>query len=61
MWLIKGTLTQIWKSTNIFVFIWEKYVEDFTFGLLLLFEICAGETCEKLVCKHSETIECAKN
>ena len=27
--LVKGTLLQIWKSANIFDFIW-KYVEDFT-------------------------------
>ena len=32
---------QIWKSANIFVFIWKEYVEDFTFEHLLLFEICA--------------------
>ena len=28
-----GTLMQIWKSANIFVFIW-KYVEDFTIYFL---------------------------
>ena len=27
--ILKGTLMQTWKSTNIFVFVW-KYVEDFT-------------------------------
>ena len=26
----KGTLMQIWKSANIFVFVWKQYVEDFT-------------------------------
>ena len=52
---------QIWKSVNIFVFIWKKYVEDFTLKHLLLFEICAPEVCEKFIYKHSETIEYAKN
>ena len=28
--LIKGTLMQIWKSANIFVFPWKQYVEDLT-------------------------------
>ena len=60
--VLKGTLMQIWKSTNISVFIWKKkYVEDFTFEHLLLFEICAREICEKFVYKHSEIIEYAKN
>ena len=61
MSLIKGTLMQIWKSSNIPVFIWKKYVEDFTFKHLLLFEICAREICEKFVYKHSETIKYVKN
>ena len=34
---------QIWKSANIFVFIWKEYVEDFTFEHLLLFELCAHD------------------
>ena len=46
---------QIWKSAYIFIFIW-KYVEDFTFKHLLLFEICARELREKIVYKHSEKI-----
>ena len=55
---IKSTLMQIWKSVNIFVFIWNIYIytEDFTFKHLLLFEICAREMCEKCVYKHSETM-----
>ena len=57
----KGTLMQIWKSANIFVFIWKWYVEDFTLKHLLLFETCAHEICEKFVYKHSETIENVKN
>ena len=57
----KGTLMQIWKSANIFVFIWKWYVEDFTSKHLLLFEICAYEICEKFVYKYSETIEYGKD
>ena len=59
--LFKGTLMKIWKSVNIFVFIWKKYVEDFTLKHLLFFEICAREVCEKFVYKHSEIIENVKN
>ena len=58
---LKGTLTQIWESANIFVFIWKQYIEDFTLKHLLLFEICAREIYEKFVYKHSETIEYVKN
>ena len=47
---------QIWKPTNIFVFIWKYYVEDITLKHLLLYEIC-----EKCVYKHLETIEYVKN
>ena len=52
---------QIWKSTNIFAYIWKQDVEDFSLKHLLLFEICACEICEKFVYKHSETIEYVKN
>ena len=48
---------KIWKSANIFVFIWKWYVKDFTLKPFLRFEICAREICEKLVYKQSETIE----
>ena len=58
---IKDTLTQIWKSANIFAFIWKYYVEDFTLKHIHFFEICARETCEKFVYKHSEAIEYVKN
>ena len=58
---LKGTLMQMWKSSYIPVFIWKKYVEDFTFKQLLLFEICARKICEKFVYKYSETIEYVKN
>ena len=47
---------QVWKSVNIFVFIW-KYVEDFTLKHLLFFETCAHEISENVVYKHSEIIE----
>ena len=36
-------------------------IEDFTLKHLLLFEISAREICEKIVYKHSETIEYIKN
>ena len=58
---IKGTLMQIWISANMFVFIWKYYVEDFTLKLLLLFNICTHEICEKFVYKHSVAIEHVKN
>ena len=58
---LKVTIMQIWKSANIFVFIWKWYVEDFTLKHLLLFEICARKICVKFVYKHSETIENVKN
>ena len=58
--VITGTLMQIWKSDNTFVFKW-KYVEDFTQKQLLLFETWARGMCEKFVYKHSETIEYVKD
>ena len=51
---------QIWKSVNMFVFIWKEYVEDFAVKHLLS-ELHASEICEKFVYKHSETIEYIKN
>ena len=57
---LKGTLRQIWKSVNIFVFTW-KYVQDFTLKQFLRFEICAREICYKFVYKHSKTIEYVEN
>ena len=36
-------------------------VENITLKHILLFEICAREICEKIVYKHSETIEYVKN
>ena len=54
---LKGTLIQIWKFANIFVFAWKWHVENFTLKHLLRFEICTCEICEKFVYKHSETIE----
>ena len=52
---------QIWKSTDIFVFIWKWYVKDFTLKHLLQFEKCIREIWEKVIHKHSETIEYVKN
>ena len=49
-------IIQIWKSANIFVFIW-KYVEDFILKHILLLHV----RYEKFVYKHSETIEYVKN
>ena len=57
---LKGTLMQISKSANVFVFM-SKYVEDFTLKHLILFETCARKIREKFVYKHSETIEYVKN
>ena len=57
----KVTLMLIWKSANIFVFIWKYYVEDFILKFLLLFKKYVREICEKFVYKHSETIEYLKN
>ena len=54
---LKGTLIQIWKFANIFVFAWKWHVENFILKHLLRFEICTCEICEKFVYKHSETIE----
>ena len=61
VFLLKGTLMQIWKSANIFVSIWKQYVENLTLKHLLLFEICTQKICEKFVYKHWETIEYVKN
>ena len=40
---------------------YENNIEDFTIKHLLLFKKCAREICEKLVYKHSETMEYVKN
>ena len=45
--MFKGTLMQIWKSANIFLFMWNQYVEDLTLRQLLIFEIYMGEICKK--------------
>ena len=59
--LFKGTLIQISKPSNTFVFIWKYYVADFILKHLLLFQIWARKICEKFLYKHSETIEYVKN
>ena len=58
---LKGTLMQIWKSANIFIFTWKEYVEDIRLKHLLRPEICAREICEKFVYKHLQRIEYVKN
>ena len=52
--VLKGTLTQIWNSANIFVFMWKESVEDFKLKRLLVLGICSREIYEKFVYKHSE-------
>ena len=59
--MFKGTLMQIWKSANIFLFMWNQYVEDLTLRQLLIFEIYVGEICKKFFYEHSEIIEYIKN
>ena len=41
----KGTLMQIWKSPNMFVFIEKQYPENFTFVILLILELFGREIC----------------
>ena len=52
---------QIWKSANIFAFMWKYYVKDLTLKHLSLFQICAREICEKFFYKNSETTEYVKD
>ena len=40
---IKGTLMQIWKSLNIFVFISKQYPENFAFLILRVLELFIRE------------------
>ena len=61
VYAINCTQMQMRKSANIFVFTWKQHVENFTLKYVLLFEICAREIWEKIVYKHSETIEHVKN
>ena len=49
---IKATLMQIWKPPYMFIFIWNKYPENFTFFILKILELFTG--------KHTETIEYVK-
>ena len=55
---LKGTLTQIWKSRYMFVFI---YPENFAFLIQRIHELYTRKVCEKFVYKHSETKEYVKN
>ena len=38
---LKGTLMQIWKSSNMFVFIKKQYLGKFAFLILIIFELFA--------------------
>ena len=58
---IKGTLIQILKSANIFVFLWKYYAEDFILKYLLLFETYAREIWENFLYILSGRIEYVKN
>ena len=49
------------ENLSISLYFMKKYAEDFTLKHHLLFEICAYEIYEKLVYKHSDTIEYVKN
>ena len=46
--IIKGTLMQIWKYPNIFVFIWKQYPANFVFLILRTLELFMREDCEFL-------------
>ena len=52
---------QIWKSTYMFVFVWKKYPENFTFLILGILKLYTRKVYEMFVHKHTETIEYVKN
>ena len=58
---LKGTLMQIWKSPYMFVFIQQKYPENFAFLLPRILELYTRKVCKTFVYKHTETIEYVKN
>ena len=51
---------QIWKSTYMFVFVWKKYPENFTFLILGILKLYTRKVYEMFVHKHTETIEYVK-
>ena len=58
---VKGTLKQIWNLPMSLPSYESNTMKISHLKQILLFEICAGEICEKFVYKHSETIEYVKN
>ena len=44
-----------------YVFIKNKYPENFAFLILEILELYTRKICEMFVYKHAETIECLKN
>ena len=42
----KSTLIQIWKSSYLFVFIYQQYPENFAFLILRIIELFAREVCK---------------
>ena len=59
--LRKGTLTQIWKSPYMFVFIEQPYPENLLFLIQIILELYTRKVCKIFVYKHTETIEYVKN
>ena len=58
--LLKGTLTPIWKSPCMFLFIWKYYSENFAFLILRILELFTRKVCEMFIYKHARTIEYIK-
>ena len=46
--VLKGTLMQILKSPNMFVFIQKQYLENFAFLILKILELFTREYCKFL-------------
>ena len=44
-----------------FMFIWNKNPENFTFFILKILELFTGKVFEMFVCKYTETIEYVKS
>ena len=45
---IKGTLMQIWRSPNMFIFAQKQYPENFAIVILRIVQLFAREGCEFL-------------
>ena len=46
--VVKGTLMQIWKSPNMFVFMWKQHRKNFAFLIVRILELFAREVCKFL-------------